>query len=306
MSSEKKSTAIRDAALARADVYTVDPTLIDIKKGFNPRDYSTPQNKAHIQNLAASIKEEGVQEPLWVTYDPATGRFTLVNGESRLRAVRALIKAGVEIKGVPVLRKSGSEAEILALALTANTGKAFSKPELGAAFKRLIDFGWTTRDIGARWNMTTTQVDDCIVLTQADDEVKALLAEGAVTPAYAASEIKKRGTGATLVIKAAVTAATTAATKPKKEAPAAEPPAADSTGAPAKKRGRPKKDPKDKKVKPVTRAKKKGGEFIRDADLELIRSALKLAAASDDVNISSAATTALEKLPESDAPEIII
>lgn len=298
---KEKGKSIRDAAAGRGDIYQVDPDLIDVTKGFNPRDYKTEQNKAHIQTLAKSILKEGVQEPLWVTFSSATGRFTLINGESRLRAVRAInkSKAGT-ITTVPVIRKTGEEAELLALAMTANTGKPFSLVELGTAFKRLVDFGWDHQTIAERWGMTTKKVEECILLTDAEDDVKSLMAQSAVTPAFVVSAIKKHGGQASLIIKSAVAAATADKDKkPKKEEP--KPDTEKTAGTtettePAKRgRGRPKG--KKEKVKPVTRAKKKGGEFIKDDALAIIRAALTLASASTDVNISTAAQTALEKLP---------
>src|SRR5208337_4667343 len=102
----------------------------------------------HLAELKASIRVRGVLQPLLVRYDAQQTCAVLVDGECRLRAVLELIEEGVQIDAIPVLQvQGGNETERLVLALTANTGKPLSKWEIGTAFKRLANFGWSSQKI---------------------------------------------------------------------------------------------------------------------------------------------------------------
>src|SRR5258706_11506390 len=93
--------ALKDFADGRSDVYKIDPRKLQIRADWNSRDFSDPANIAHIEDLAKSIAENGVREPLKVYAEGGTPFVT--NGECRLRAVMLLIERGTDIKSVPVM-----------------------------------------------------------------------------------------------------------------------------------------------------------------------------------------------------------
>jgi hypothetical protein len=64
----------------------IDPRIIAVEDGHNPRDYNIPENRAHLDDLKASIRENGTISPLWVRYDAERRAAVLVDGECRLRA----------------------------------------------------------------------------------------------------------------------------------------------------------------------------------------------------------------------------
>jgi len=195
-------TRLRDLKIGARDMFTVDPAVIVTEDKFNPRNYRLPENRAHLDELKDSIKSNGVLVPLLVRFDTATKTAILVDGECRLRAVRELIKEGVEIKGVPVIQVPGNnEADRLLTAITANTGKPLSKWELGGAFRRFAAYGWTPDEISVRTGYKARFITEAIELSDAPDDIKFLLSEQAVTPSLALSEIRKSGSGASLVLK---------------------------------------------------------------------------------------------------------
>ena len=196
---------LRDLKTSTRDQIMLDPRIIVIEKGHNPRDYRLPENRAHLNALKASIKENGTISPLWVRFDPETKSAVLVDGECRLRANLELIQEGEDIAAVPTIQVPGkSESDRLFDALTANTGKPLSKWEAGNAFRRLHKFGHEPEAIAKKLGYPVRYVNEAMELNDAPDEVKYLLSEQAVSPAFALSAIRKSGSGATLVLRQAV------------------------------------------------------------------------------------------------------
>jgi ParB/RepB/Spo0J family partition protein len=204
----KQVERLRDLGSGRRDAIMMDPRIIQIEKAFNPRDYRLKENREHLDELKASIKMRGVLQPLLVRFDPQQQCAILNDGECRLRAVLELIEEGVEIATIPILQvQGGNETERLVIALTANTGKPLSKWESGTAFKRLANFGWSSERIAAEIGYSERYVKEAIELTDAPEEVKHLLSEGAVTPSLVRYHMNRRGSNLTLSIREEVTKA---------------------------------------------------------------------------------------------------
>ena len=199
---------LRDIADGRRDMLNIHPGLIRIDKGFNPRQYSMFENREHLDALKASIREMGVRVPLLVRWDVGSEQAILIDGECRLRACLELIKEGVEIKSVPVFQEpAGNEADRLILAITTNTGKPLSIAESGAAFKRLLGYGWKADDIARKTGHTVRYVNQSMEINDAPEEVKQMVSKGSVTPALARKVVREKGDGATAVLKGKVEAA---------------------------------------------------------------------------------------------------
>ena len=175
------TNGIKDIADGRSDLFRLNPDLIVIADGWNARDFEDPENQAHVRALADSIREVGVKEPLTVYMHD--GQPTLTNGESRLRAVRLLQSEGVEIKTVPVQTepKQASEADRLASQIIRNSGKQFSVLEMSSVFCRLLDYGWTEKDIASRGGMTVERVKQIVSINQAPAQTKAMVRKGLVS-----------------------------------------------------------------------------------------------------------------------------
>lgn len=196
---------LRDLGSGRRDAIMMDPRIIQIEKEHNPRSYHLKENIDHLAELKASIKVRGVLQPLLVRYDSQQQCAVLVDGECRLRAVLELIGEGVEIETIPILQvQGGNETERLVIALTANTGKPLSKWESGTAFKRLANFGWASAKIAEQLGYSERFIKEAIELTDAPEEVKHLLSEGAVTPSLVHYHMRKAGGNVTLSIRGEV------------------------------------------------------------------------------------------------------
>lgn len=175
----------------RRDYQMIDPRMIDIEQDFNPRKYDLPENRAHLDGLKISIAEVGLIHPLIVRFDPVSKRATVVDGESRLRAILELIAEGhpilseADIPCFPAPKGSDDKATRLLTALTANTGKSLSQWEQGAAFQTLYNMGMSAEKIAAKVGVTVRFVNESMELADAPAEVKQMLSERAVTPSHA-------------------------------------------------------------------------------------------------------------------------
>lgn len=198
-------TRLRDLKTGVRDMIFLDPRIIKVEPGHNPRNYELAENRAHLDELKGSIRAHGTQVPLMVRWEPSTKEAILVDGECRLRANLELIEEGVEIEGVPTFQvKAGDESQRLILALTANTGKPLSKWEIGAAFQKLINFGWSTEKIATQMGYAQRYVTESLELSDAPMEIKSLLSQQAVTPSLAIAHIRQNGSGAVMTLRAAV------------------------------------------------------------------------------------------------------
>jgi len=174
----------------RRDYQMIDPRKIDIEPGFNARDYTLPENRAHLDRLKVLLQEsERVEKPIIVRLNRETGRATVVDGECRLRAVLELIAEGVEpftIADMPCYPAPPGSDDLITrsfASLNANEGKPLSKWELGKKFQELYDLNVSIEYIAKKTANTITFVNEAIELANAPEEVKQLLSDAAVTPA---------------------------------------------------------------------------------------------------------------------------
>lgn len=197
---------LRDIAEGRRDALNIDPKLILIEKGFNPRDYSLPENRDHLDVLKGSIRQMGVKVPVLVRWDGA--QAVLIDGECRLRACLELIKEGEPIKTIPTLQEPlGDPSERLLLAISANTGKPLSMIEAGGAFVRLQAFGWSIGEITEKSGFKRSFVSDAMMLAMSPRDVKEMVSNGSVTPSLAKQVVRQKGDKAADTLKEKVSQA---------------------------------------------------------------------------------------------------
>lgn len=195
--SNREPARLRDLKVGVRDLIFLDPRTITVEPGHNPRDYNLPENRAHLDQLKASIRENGTLQALLVRWDNGEKKAFLVDGECRLRANLELIAEGVEIASVPTYQVSAADnAERLAMALTGNTGKPLSKMEEGAAYKRLSAYGWTNEMISKKLAKPLRYVGEAIELCEAPAEVRQMVSDGTVSPAAAVSAVRESGSRA--------------------------------------------------------------------------------------------------------------
>lgn len=113
-----------------------EPIKIPIDKirpnHLQPRKHFDPE---HLSELAASIKEHGLAQPILVSYDGAFKSYELIAGERRLRASELAGLKEIEV----IVRNPKSDKERLALALIENIQRKDLNPiEEALGYLRLM------------------------------------------------------------------------------------------------------------------------------------------------------------------------
>jgi ParB family chromosome partitioning protein len=136
--------------------------------------------EAGIRELAASIREVGILQPL-VVRSTSEG-FELIAGERRLRAAK---EAGLD--RVPVLIRQAGENESMELALVENLQREDLNPlETAAAYQALIDgFGLSKEELANRLGKSRAAVTNTLRLAQLPERLRVLLEEGKLTEGHA-------------------------------------------------------------------------------------------------------------------------
>ena len=205
------------------NILQLEPGDLVEREGWNVRLENDPENIAHIGQLAESIFNVGVLEPLTAYRDgtdaEGAARYIVTNGHCRLAAVRQAIARGAPIRSVPVRLepKSASEADHTFSMVARNTGKNLSQLELGFACKRLIAFGWSDTDLAAKSGYSLQHIRNVLTLAAAPKPVTDLVETGQVSASLAVQAIAAEGDGAGETLQAAVEVAKEeAAANPKK------------------------------------------------------------------------------------------
>jgi len=168
---------------------------------MQPRQKLDPEA---LEELAASIREHGLIQPLIVSQIPPepleesiTGssegrvqplsdaevpRYQLIAGERRLEAARL---AGLTM--VPVIIREATPQEMLELALVENIQRADLNPlEQAMAYKHLMDdFGLTQEQVADRVGKSRAAVANSVRLLRLPEEIKNSLAQGQITEGHA-------------------------------------------------------------------------------------------------------------------------
>ena len=151
--------------------------------------------EAGIQELAASIKEVGILQPL-VVRSTETG-FELIAGERRLRAAR---EAGLD--RVPVLIRQAADNESMELALVENLQREDLNPlETAAAYQGLMEgFGMSKEQLAHRLGKSRAAVTNTLRLTQLPDQVSEMLLSGTLTEGHARALLGLQDGGQMLIL----------------------------------------------------------------------------------------------------------
>lgn len=146
----------------------------------NPEQPRTVFDETALAELAASIKQYGIIQPLVVT--PAAGGYHLIAGERRLRAAQL---AG--LKTVPALVRTAKQQEKLELAILENVQRVDLSPlEQAVSIERLHQqFNMTYSDIAKRLGKAETTLHNTVRLLQLPDYARTALQEKQITEGHA-------------------------------------------------------------------------------------------------------------------------
>jgi ParB family transcriptional regulator, chromosome partitioning protein len=149
----------------------------------NPRNPRRRFNEEELTELAASVGEKGILQPILVRgVSGKAGHFEIVAGERRWRAAQ---KAG--LREVPVLVMDIGDREALEIAIVENVQRADLNPlEESAGYESLMDeFKYTQADLARVVGKSRSHVANTLRLQKLPPIVKRYLADGKLTAGHA-------------------------------------------------------------------------------------------------------------------------
>ena len=148
----------------------------------NPRQPRHTIHQEGLAELAASIREHGIIQPLIVTHEPQTDQFILIAGERRLNAA---MLAGLE--NVPVVERRATEQERLEIALIENVQRADLTPlETAHAYHELNnEFHLSHEEIATRVGKSRVAITNTLRLLKLPETVRQALAEEKISEGHA-------------------------------------------------------------------------------------------------------------------------
>jgi len=148
----------------------------------NPYQPRTDFNEAELKELAESIKEHGILQPLIVTQAQDGEGYVLIAGERRQQAARL---AGLTT--VPIIIHDVNDQQRLELALIENLQRADLNPlEAAEGYRKLADeFNLSHGDIAGRVGKSRTSVTNTLRLLKLSKAVRTALASGAISEGHA-------------------------------------------------------------------------------------------------------------------------
>ena len=159
----------------------IDQIAIDLISP-NPKQPRSHFDGDALAELASSIKEHGILQPLIVTGDQTVeGRYWLIAGERRLRA------AGIAgLATVPAIVREATMAQLAEWALVENVQRAdLSAIEEAKAYQQLIDeLHLTQEQVADRVGKSRSAVANKLRLLKLPDAVQAAIAEGKIEEAH--------------------------------------------------------------------------------------------------------------------------
>lgn len=147
----------------------------------NPHQPRLHFDEAKLEELAQSIREHGILQPLVVS-PLEGGKYELIAGERRLQASK---RAGLE--KLPVIVKDVSEQEKLELAIIENIQRHNLNPiEEAKAYLRLVDeFGLPQDAVAKKMGKSRSAVANTLRLLHLPIEIQRAVAEGKISEGHA-------------------------------------------------------------------------------------------------------------------------
>jgi ParB family chromosome partitioning protein len=161
---EPKAEATSEHHGLRLPIDVISPSQYQPRRSFD---------EAKIEELAASIRNQGIIQPLVVRHKGE--RYELIAGERRWRAA---IKAG--LSEVPAVIRDASDNEALQLALVENLQREDLNPiEEASGYRRLQDeFHWSQEEMAEKVGKSRPAIANSLRLLSLPNEIQQEIAQG--------------------------------------------------------------------------------------------------------------------------------
>jgi ParB family transcriptional regulator, chromosome partitioning protein len=166
-----------NAAPRRADILVPVEKLVP-----NPQQPRRDFPEGSLQDLAASLRQKGVIQPLIVRPIADTDRFEIVAGERRWRAAQI-----AQLHELPVIVRDLDDTEVLEIAIIENIQRAdLNAIEEALGFRQLMDrFGHTQEKLAEALSKSRSHIANLLRLLNLPDDVQAFVREGKLSSGHA-------------------------------------------------------------------------------------------------------------------------
>ena len=160
----------------------------------NPDQPRRQFDEAALEDLAGSIREKGVIQPLVVRPSPHDpNRHEIVAGERRWRAARM---AG--LAELPVVVRDLDDTEVLEIAIIENVQRAdLNAIEEAAGYRQLMErFGHTQERLAQALGKSRSHIANLLRLLQLPDDVQGLVTDGKLSAGHARALVTREDASA--------------------------------------------------------------------------------------------------------------
>jgi ParB family transcriptional regulator, chromosome partitioning protein len=148
----------------------------------NPRNPRRNFGEAELADLAQSIREHGIVQPVVVRPAGDTGRYEIIAGERRWRAAQ---RAG--LAHIPVIVRDVNDRVALELAIVENVQRTDLNPvEEALGYQQLLEeHSYTQADLGQIIGKSRSHVANTLRLLKLPDPVRDLIVDGSLSAGHA-------------------------------------------------------------------------------------------------------------------------
>lgn len=149
----------------------------------NPDQPRRSFDDSALQELAASIREKGVIQPLIVRADPSQdGHYQIVAGERRWRAAQL-----AQLHDLPVLVREYSDTEVLEVAIIENIQRSdLNAIDEAAGYRQLMDrFGHTQEQLASALGKSRSHIANLMRLLNLPEDVQQQVISGTLSAGHA-------------------------------------------------------------------------------------------------------------------------
>ena len=179
-----------DPAADAANVQRRGDLMVPVEKLVpNPQQPRRDFSEAGLQDLAASLRQKGVIQPLIVRPIAGSDTYEIVAGERRWRAAQI-----AQLHELPVIVRDLDDTEVLEIAIIENIQRAdLNAIEEALGFRQLMNrFGHTQEKLAEALSKSRPHIANLLRLLTLPDDVQAFVREGKITSGHARAMITSK------------------------------------------------------------------------------------------------------------------
>lgn len=170
-----------------SELVFIDPRTVR-RNPYQPRQHF---DEEALQELAESIRRDGVQEPVIVRRKD--GEYELVGGERRVRA-----SVMADLEHIPAVCRDVPDGDMLKLSIIENVQREdLNAIELAQAYQQLVEeYGWTQEQLADEVGKKRATVANVLRLLQLPGDVQRFVSEGQLSMGHARAILAIEGADA--------------------------------------------------------------------------------------------------------------